>query len=89
MKRERKYYRNVSVKELKEQIEKQGGVATLQQKSLLANNRLKKLRFKIDALLLKTMKPNNKISDKDILTIISAIKIIENKFKPILKKKQL
>lgn len=81
-----KYPRRFRVDEVKEEIQKQGGKATLSQTAMISSNHLKNMNVKINNLLIRDS-DKHLLSESDYLTIISTIRIVENKLKNVLKKK--
>jgi hypothetical protein len=73
---------------IKKDIEAQGGKPTNTQLTAIALNDLKNVYAVLNGRLIKDMlSPEKLLSDEDLREIRAAIKILDNKLKPILKKK--
>lgn len=73
---------------IKKDIESQGGKANNTQLTAIALNDLKNIYAVLNGRLIKDMfSPEKVLSDEDLREIRAAIKIIDNKLRPILKKK--
>lgn len=85
---EKKFPKRYGKEAIKKDIEAQGGKATTTQLTAIALNDLKNIYGVLNTRLIKDMKSDTKaLTDEEYREIRAAITILQNKLKPILKKK--